>query len=245
MPALEWGTFIVCGIALLVRAPDALRGRNRTVFGILFLATVCSLLSIPGPYTAIDQALGSRNLTNLILRFLVFGMVFLVGLRLARGLGATRALRLITGPAGRWGLAASCVAVGVTFLLMDTRGSSVGLQDLGATSRNVALAPFYAAAGRSYPALVSLVLFPSLLAAVRGALPGLVRAGAVLTLLGAVAATASVPASFAPESWDPARLLINYSAVLGYVLGLLIFWFSGPSARRLHNAPATFRKKSP
>ena len=244
MAALQWGTLIVCGIALLVRTPDALRGRNRAVFGILFLATVCSLLSIPGPYAAIDRALGSWNLTNLILRFVVFGLVFLVGLRLAKGLGAARARRLITGAAGRWGLAAACLAVTVTFLLMDTRGSSAGLEahsDDGGS--NAGLAALYAAAGRSYPAFVSLVLFLPLLATIGARLPRLVRAGAAATLAGAAAAIASVPASFAPDAWDLARVAVNYAAVLGYVLGLLLFWFSGQIAGPPHNAPATFRKK--
>lgn len=239
---LEWGTLIICGVAMLLRLPDALRGRNRAVFGILFLATLCSLLSIPGPYAAVDRALGSWNLTNLVLRFIVFGMVFLVGMRLAAGLGAARAKKLITGSAGRWGLAAACLAVTVTFLLMDTRGSSTGLQDVADGARNAVLAPLYAAAGRSYPAFVSLLLLPSLRAAIKAALPRLVRIGAVLTMVGAVAAIASVPASFAPESWDLPRLFVNYLAVLGYVLGLLAFWVSGQSARPPHNAPATFPK---
>lgn len=238
---LEWGTLIVCGLALLLRVPDALRGRNRAVFGILFLATLCSLLSIPGPYAAIDRTLGGWNLTNLILRFIVFGMVFLVGVRLSKGLGAGYARDVITGPAGRWGLAAACLAVTATFLLMDTRMSSAGLQDLADNGRNAVLAPLYAAAGRSYPAFVSLVLLPPLLATAAAALPRLVRAGAALTILGAAAAIASVPASFAPESWDTVRLAVNYAAVLGYVLGLLLFWFSGRIARPPDNAPATLR----
>lgn len=239
---LEWGTLIICGVAMLLRLPDALRGRNRAVFGILFLATLCSLLSIPGPYVAIDGALGSWNLTNLFLRFIVFAMVFLVGMRLARGLGATRAHRLITGRAGRWGLAAACLAVTVAFLLMDTRGSSTGLQDVADSARNDVLAPLYAAAGRSYPAFVSLLLLPSLRAAVKANLPRLVRTGAALTMVGAVAAIASIPVSFAPESWDLPRLFVNYLAVLGYVLGLLAFWFSGQSGRPPRNTPATFPK---
>lgn len=240
---LQWGTLIICSLVLLLRLPDALRGRNRAVFGILFLATLCSLLSIEGPYAAIDGALGGFNLTNLALRFIVFGMVFLVGQRLAKGLGATRARDLITGRAGRWGMAAACLAVAVTFLLMDTRGSSAGLQDLTDSGRNALLAPLYAAAGRSYPAFVSLVLLPPLLATIRAALPRLVRAGAVVTLVGAAAAVLSIPASFTPEAWFGARLVVNYAAVLGYVLGLLMFWFSGQISRPPDNAPATFRKK--
>lgn len=244
MATLEWGTLIVCGIALLVRAPDALRGRNRAVFWILLLATLCSLLSISEPYAAVDAALGSRNLTNLILRFLVFGMIFLVGLRLAKGLGAPRSRSVITGVAGRCAAAVACLAVTIVFLLMDTRGSSAGLENLvGGSARDAALLPVYAAASRSYPAFISLVLLPPLLAAISAHLPRLVRAGAALTAVGAVAAIAGVPASFLPAAWDPGRQIVNYSAVLGYVLGLLLFWLSGYVARRPRNTGATFRRK--
>ena len=240
---LQWGTLIICSVVLLLRVPDAIRGRNRTVFWILFLATLCSLLSVPGPYVAIDAALGGWNLTHLILRFLVFAAVLLVGLRVAQGLADQRGYRLIAGPPGRWALAVSAAAVAVTFFLMDTRGSSAGM--LGITDnggRNAVLAPFYAAAGRTYPAFVSLALLPALLATTRSQLPRLVRAAAVLTCLGALATTLSVPASFAPDNWLLAQQTVNYLAVVGYVLGLGLFWASGLAAKKTGSARATFRK---
>ena len=40
MATLEWMTPAVCCAALLLRVPDAVRGRNRAVFGILFLGTL-------------------------------------------------------------------------------------------------------------------------------------------------------------------------------------------------------------
>ena len=121
-----------------------------------------------------------------------------------------------------------------TFVLMDTRGSSVGLLDIADNGgRNAVLAPFYAAAGRTYPAFVSLALLPALLATARSQLPRLVRAGAVLTCVGAVAAVLGIPASFAPEAWIPAQQTVNYLAVLGYVLGLGLFWFSGLAAEEI------------
>ena len=240
---LQWGTLIICSVVLLLRVPDAIHGRNRTVFWILFLATLCSLLSVTGPYEAIDAVLGGWNLTHLILRFLVFAAVLLVGLRVATALADTRGYRLVAGPAGGWALAISAAAVAVTFFLMDTRGSSVGM--LGITENggpNAALAPFYAAAGRTYPAFVSLALLPALLATARSPLPRLVRAGALMTCLGALATALSIPASFAPEAWILAQQTINYSAVLGYVLGLGLFWASGLAAKESGNARATFRK---
>jgi hypothetical protein len=73
-------------------------------------------------------------------------------------------------------------------------------------------------------------------------LPRLVRAAALLTCLGALATACSVPASFAPESWILAQQTVNYLAVLGYVLGLGMFWASGRVAKESGNARATFRK---
>ena len=205
-----------------------MQGRNRTVFGILLLATLCSLLAVSGPYEAIDRTLGGWNVTHLILRYLVFAVVLLVGLRLSKGLGATWGYRLIAGRPGLWALGLSCVAVAAIFFLMDTRGSSAGLLDLRDDGgRNAVLAPFYAAAGRSYPAFVSVILMPPLLHAIRSKLPALVRAGAVATLVGAVAVVVSVPASFAPPEWALGQHVANYSAGLGYVLGLALFWFAG------------------
>ena len=230
-------------LALLLRVPDAIQGRNRTVFGILLLATLCGLLSASGPYEAVDAALGGWNLTHLIMRFLVFAAVLLIGLRLAKGLADTRSYRLIAGPAGRWALAVSAAAVAVTFFLMDTRGSSAGLLDIADNGgHTAALAPFYAAAGRTYPAYVSLALLPALLATTRSQLPRLVRAGAIATSLGALATTTSVPASFAPQGWILAQQTVNNLAVVGYVLGLCLFWISGRVAKESGNARATFRK---
>jgi hypothetical protein len=242
MNALEWATLALCCTVLLLRVPDAVRGRNRTVFGILLLATLCSVLSVSGPYEAIDRALGGWNATHLILRYLVFATALLVGLRITRGLGATWGHRLIAGGPGRWALGISCLVIAVIFFLMDTSGSSAGLQELPGGGPNAVLAPLYAAAGRSYPAFVSLILIPPLLAAIRSKLPPLVRAGALATLLGAAAVVVSVPASFAPPAWALGQHLANYSAVLGYVLGLALFWFAGLIAQPRGDARATFGK---
>lgn len=128
MATLEWVTLAVCCAALLLRVPDALRGRNRTVFGILLLATLCSLLAVSELYAIIDGALGGWGATSLILRFLVFATVLLVGLRVTRGLGAASGYKLISGGIGRWALGLGCLAVTVTFFPMHTYGTPAGLQ---------------------------------------------------------------------------------------------------------------------
>lgn len=243
MATLEWVTLTVCCVALLLRVPDAVKGRNRTVFGILLLATLCSLLAVSEVYAAIDGSLGGRHVTSLILRYLVFATVLLVGLRITRGLDAASGYRLIAGATGRWALAFCCLAVLATFLLMDTTGASAGLQvrsDGG--GGNAALAPYYTAAGRTYPAFVSLILVPPLLAAVRSRQPHLVRAGALLVLFGALFAILSLPVSLVPAAWAGGLHFVNYAAVLGYVMGLAVLWFSGLISNPSGNAKATLRR---
>ncbi|XAS64691.1 hypothetical protein VUN84_03175 [Micrococcaceae bacterium Sec5.8] len=235
---LEWATLAVCCAALLLRLPDAVRGRNRTVFGILLLATLCSLLAVSELYAVVDGALGGKDVTSLILRYTVFATVLLVGSRLTRGLGAAREHSLITGGLGWWALGLSCLAVTVTFFLVY--GPRAGVQDWSSGGAgNPALASLYAAAGRTYPAYVSLVLIPPLLAAFRGRLPRLVRAGALTVLLGVCFAVLSLPASLGPAAWSAAQDFLNYGAVLGYVVGLALFWFSG-LVTKSSNTQATF-----
>jgi hypothetical protein len=243
MATLEWATLTVCCMALVLRVPDAVKGRNRTVFGILLLATLCSLLAVSEVYVAVDGDLGGRHVTSLVLRYLVFTTVLLVGLRITSGLGAARGHRLIAGPVGRWALALCCLAVLATFLLMDTAGASAGLQaPSDSAGRNASLAPYYTAAGRTYPAFVSLMLVPPLLAAARSRQPRLIRAGALLVLLGAFFAILSLPVSLAPPAWADGLRFVNYAAVLGYVAGLVAFWFSGLISDPSGNAEATLRR---
>ncbi len=233
---LQWAVLAVCVAVVLLRVPDVLRGRNRMTFGILVLAALCILLTIQGPYVGIDRLLGGWNVTNLILRYLITATVLLVGIRTAKGLGSARTYALITGRTGRWVLLATCVAQTVIFGLLDTRGSSAGLMTLADQGgRNAALGPFYAAAGRAYPAFVSICLMPALLKTARSRLPRLVRAGAALVLIGALGAAVSVPFSFLPADDSPGRYLVIYTAVLGFVLGLMFFWLSGMRAKGPRN----------
>ena len=70
---LQWTTLAVCAIVAILRVPSALRGENRSLFGIFALSTVAILLSIDVIYRAVDAWLGSENYTNLILRFVIYG----------------------------------------------------------------------------------------------------------------------------------------------------------------------------
>ncbi|WCI09790.1 hypothetical protein PJ267_10125 [Arthrobacter sp. OVS8] len=243
MATLEWATLAACCAALLLRVPDAVKGRNRTIFGILLLATLCSMLAVSELYEAIDGVLGGRHVTSLILRYLVFATVLLVGLRVTRGLAATRGYSLIAGWPGRLALALCCLAV-TRDIPPDGHNRCAGRSTdaVRCRRRECRPGPYYTAAGRSYPAFVSLALVPPLLVAVRSRQPRLVRAGALLVLLGAVFAIMSFPVSLAPASWAGGLRFVNYAAVLGYVGGLVVFWFSGLIANTSGNAKATFSR---
>lgn len=231
---LQWSTLAICGALTAARIPSALRGDNRLLFGVLLLMTFAILLSISAPYLAIDQVLGGRNLANLILRFVIFGAILLVGVRVARGFAADRALLLITGRVGVAALAVAGVAVVVTYLMMDTAGSSAGLQAVAAKdSRNAALVEYYGAAGRLYPSYVSLVLLPAMIRTFRSGLPPLVRAAGLVLSVGAVATAVSLLSPVIPPGMGGVRFIVNYTAVLCYVLGLALIWVAKLRARPL------------
>jgi len=103
---LQWTTLAICGLVALARIPSAVRGENRSLFYIFALMTLAILLSIEGPYVAIDHALGGVNLTNLLLRFVSCGGIYFAGVRITKGFGAANAYRLITGRTGMLALAA-------------------------------------------------------------------------------------------------------------------------------------------
>ena len=230
---LQWTTLAVCSLAAIARIPSALRGENRSLFFVYAFMTVAILLSIKAPYLAVDSVLGGTNLANLLLRFIIFGTVFALGLRIARGFGADDALRLITGPPGIVFAGAASVAVVVVFLMMDTAGSSAGLIEVyDKDARNAALVEYYGAAGRLYPAYITLALLPAMVRTVRSRLPGLVRLSAALLATGSVAITLSLLSPVIPPSLAYLRFVFNYTAILCLLVGLAMIWLSKAVARK-------------
>jgi hypothetical protein len=231
--ALQWSTLAVCAILAIARVPSALRGENRSLFFVYMFLAVAILLSIDAPYLAVDQALGGLNLANLVLRFIVFGAIFALGIRIARGFGADDALRLLKGPVGIAVAGTASVAVVVAFLMMDTSGSSTGLVEVHAKdARHAVLVEYYGAAGRLYPAYVMLALLPAMLRTVRSRLPGLVRVSAALLSVGSVAIALSLLFPVIPASLAYLRFVINYTAILCVLAGLAMIWLSKAVAKR-------------
>jgi hypothetical protein len=231
---LQWSTLAVCCAAAVARIPSAVRGENRSLFYIFVLATLAILLSIDGPYVAIDSLLGGRNIANLILRFVLFAVIFFIGLRCVNAFGAHQQRRWLLGRPGLlvFGLVAGVMVV--FFAMMDASGSSAGLIGVYERStRNAHLVEYYGAAGRAYPAYVSLVLLPAMVKAVGSRLPVLVRVGALLLAVGGVCLTVSLLFPFFPAPWTPLKFIINYGAALCFVVGLAAFWIARVRATQL------------
>jgi len=237
---LQWSTLAVCGLVAAARVPSAVRGENRSLFYIFGLMTLAILLSIEGPYVAIDQALGGINLANLLLRFIIFAAIYIVGTRIARGFGAAGAYRLITGKAGMAVLLVISLAMTVLFFMMDTAGSSAGLTGVvGTDPWNSALLEYYGTAGRAFPAYVTLVLLPAMVRAVLSRLPVLVRLAAGLLGLGAVATGLTLAFPLIPPALGSLEFIINYTAVLCFVIGLALIW-----AARVRNKGTSSTKRT-
>lgn len=231
--ALQWSALVICGAVALARLPDAVRGRNRSIFGAFLLTTFAILLSIDAPYLAVDAWLGGNNYANLLLRFLVYGAVMLAGYRTAKAFGDPSGTRRITGPAGLAVLAGIAAVTTVTFLLADTAGSSTGLTGLPLRSEaNAQLIGLYATAGRVYPAFVAACLVPATLRAVGGRFPRALRTGALLLSVGyaAMVVGALYPLLPAGRAW--CQSIISYAAVLGVSLGLTVIWLARVAANR-------------
>lgn len=231
---LQWTTLAACAAAAIWRIPSLRRKKNRSLFYIFALLTLAILLSIKGPYAAIDGLLGGMNVANLLLRFIIFAAIYFLGIRIARGFGDNRGLNLIRGRPGVLVLGLISVALVVLFALMDTEGSSAGMAAVsGKDERNAALVEFYGAAGRAYPAYICFVILPGLLRAVGSTLPVPLRISALLMAVGAIAIPLSLLFPVIPPAVGFLRFIINYTAILCFVGGFVLIWVAkGQAARK-------------
>ncbi|WP_175322037.1 hypothetical protein [Arthrobacter sp. C9C5] len=231
--ALQWSTLFVCALVALFRTPSALRGENRSLFGVFALATFAVMLSIESNYTVIDAWLGSHNYANLLLRFVIYGTVLLAGYKIARGFGHPTTVPLLLGPVGLSVLAVIALATIVPFLMANTAGTSVGMAAIPDQSEdNRQLIRLYTAAGRLYPAYVAGCLLPATVGAMRSRLPGLVRSGAAVLSVGAAAMILLVFGELLPGPLVFLQYFISSTAVLGLVAGLALIWLGRVAARR-------------
>jgi hypothetical protein len=239
---LQWTTLAVCALVAIARIPSALRGENRSVFGVFVLSTFAILLSIEVIYQIIDARIGAENYTNLLLRFVVYGTVLLAGYRIAKAFDAPKSIRLIVGPVGKSVLAIVGIATVVLFLLADTEGTVAGLRTLPARSpQNAAFIESYAAAGRLYPSYVAACILPATFVAISQRLPGAIRIGALLLTIAFAAMALGSLFPLIPSEAGYLEYVINYTSVLCLALGLALVWISSLLAKR-EKRPSRTRK---
>jgi hypothetical protein len=231
---LQWTTLAVCASVAIARVPGALRGQNRSVFGIFVLATFAILLSIDLPYTAVDSWLGGENYANLILRFVIYGTVLLAGYRIAKAFDARESIRLIVGPLGVGVLGVIGIATVALFLLADTTGTVTGLTTLPSRSpANANLIEEYAAAGRLYPSFVAVCVLPATYRAVCQKLPTAIRLAALLLTLAFAAMALGSLFPLIPPQVGYLEAVTNYTSALCFTVGLALVWLSSLMAGRV------------
>jgi hypothetical protein len=231
---LQWTTLAVCAVVAIARIPSALRGQNRSVFGIFVLATFAILLSIDLPYKVVDSWLGGENYANLILRFIIYGTVLLAGYRIAKAFDAQGSIRLIVGPFGRGVLGVIGIATLALFLLADTTGTVTGLTTLPSRSpANANLIEGYAAAGRLYPSFVAVCVLPATYRAVSQKLPRALRLAALLLTVAFAAMAFGSFFPLIPPQVGYLEAIINYTSALCFTVGLTLVWVSSLRAGRI------------
>lgn len=228
MTALAWVTFALAAALALVRIPSALRGENRLMFALFSLIAFAILLSITGPYLAVDAALGGINLANLLLRFLIYAIALLLAVRVARAFAARTAQHALLGPWGLGALALVGVGTVMSFLLMGLFPSSVGL----GAGDNQAWFDVYGELGRVYPGFTGVILLPSLLRALRESILPTLRVAAGLLAAGYILLALTIVFPLMPDDWVAARQAMNYSSLLFLLTGLATIWIAGLRARR-------------
>jgi hypothetical protein len=98
---------------------------------------------------------------------------------------------------------------------------------------------YYGAAGRAYPSYVSLVLVPAMVRAVRSRLPVLVRIAAALLAVGGTAIALTLLFPVIPPEWGALEFIINYTAVLCFVVGLTLIWAARVRSRNRSGSQKT------
>lgn len=228
---LQWAALGATLFFALLRVPGAVRGENRGTFAALILMSLAMALSIPFFYLPVDALLGGVNVANLLLRYSLFAVLLILGLKTAAAFQAPLATRLIGGPAGMLVLSAAIVAVAVFYGLSDLPESSTAL----AAYWDQDTVHAYGDSSRLYQIYVGLCLVPSLFgAAASSRRPAGIRLSAALLALGLSAAVIHSVLSLAvvkPDIgvWD---LVLPYSAVIVVSVGLALMWNSHRIAKR-------------
>ncbi len=215
--------FVVLGVVLiaaLMRLKATIQGRNRSIFVALVLMLVGVALSIESIYLAVDGALGGLNYANLLIRFVMFTIFVILGVKMAKAFESPWAARLIVGPVGLVVLAICSVLAVLFFIQSDLPQSSVGLHDYGSQET----VRWYGRMGRIYPTFVAACLI------VPAARCALSRSASVATRVASSLLTVGFTIMLGHEIGRELRLvhgildvILPFSTVLLVTVGLIMF----------------------
>lgn len=176
---LQWMALAVSLACAGWRLPAAVKGRNTSLFWMFVLLTVAVGLSIPAIYLTVDGWLGGVNVANLLIRFSLYAIFFILASKMAAAHRSRRSQWLIRGPVGLAALGLVAAATLVFFVISDLPVSNTGLAGYSEQWS----VQGYAVAGRLYPAYAAAVLVGPTAAAARTAARAINRASAALLCL--------------------------------------------------------------
>lgn len=231
---IQWLALCLCVVFAAVRLPDAVRGRGRGVFVVLLLLALAVALSLAPIYLFVDSLLGGVNVANLLIRFSLYAMVLLLGVRCASAFHSSRARKSVSGPAGLAAVGLTAVATLTLFLMSDLPESSTGLQAYS----DQATVKWYADLGRIYPAYVAACLIGPAFSSARdnsARVSHRLAAGLIMTGFAMVVVSAAVKL-VNPVSVGPLEVLLPFGAIVLVTVGLALIWASRRRASRSRSA---------
>ena len=230
---IQWLALALCVIFAATRLPDAMRGKGRSIFAVLVLLCVAVSLSLSPIYLFVDGLLGGANLANLLIRFSLYAIMLLLGLRGAVAFSSERALRLIKGPLGTAVLGLTVLATVILFGLSDLPESSTGLRAYA----DQPTVHWYSHLGRIYPAYVGACLLGPAIASARDtSARGLHRVAAAFMAGGFAMVLAHTVLKFTGVRTGAADLILPFGAIVLVTTGLTMIWLSRRRAVRDRSA---------
>ena len=236
---LQWTTLAVCALVAIARIPSALRGENRSIFGVFVLVDRCH------PAEHRRELPDHRRLARIRELHKPDPSVSSSTARCCwpatgspRPSSAQGASASSLAPAGKAVLAVVGVATVVLFLLADTAGSATGLTGLSQGARRMrhssngmqrrAACTRHSSPRASCPP-------PSWPSARR--LPWAVRLGALLLTVAFAAMAFGSFYPLIPREAGYLEAIINYTSVLCLALGLALVWISSLMAKSETDEP--------
>ena len=220
---IQWLALVLCVIFAAMRLPDALRGKGRCVFAVLALLGFAVALSLAPIYLFVDGLLGGNNIANLLIRFSMYAIMLLLGLRGAAAFRSERALTYIRGPVGIAALVLTVTATVILFVLSDLPESSTGLRAYA----DQTTVHWYSHLGRMYPAYVGACLLGPAIASARDTSARVLhRTAAALMATGFAMALVHTAVKLTGIETGAADLILPFGAIVLVATGLTAVWLS-------------------